>query len=218
MTRAQSALYRARHGLWTVGVLLFLGGTLAVVWLLVDRAELADRLEAEANLRGSAVTTLAGDVRALRAQVQAEGATPVAPDPSSAVDDLPDRAEVPVPIPGPAGPAGSPGASGEPGKAGASGQPGTPGADGVIGPTGPAGPAGPQGEPGSAGPQGAPGTDGADGQDGQTCPDGYSLQTPSYDPYARVCREDGAPDPEPGNGQGNNPQALALDPQRRQYP
>lgn len=218
MTRTQSALYRARHGLWTVGVILFLGGALAVVWLLVDRAELADRLEAEANLRGSAVSTLAGDVRALRAQVQAEGKTPVAPDPTSAVEDLPDRAEVPVPIPGPAGPAGSPGASGEPGKAGASGQPGTPGTDGAVGPTGPAGPAGPQGEPGPAGPQGAPGAAGADGQDGedgQTCPDGYSLQAPSYDPDALVCRKDGAPDPTPGNG--NQPGLLALDPRRMQY-
>lgn len=217
MTRTQSALYRARHGLWTLAVILFLGGALAVVWLLVDRAELADRLEAEANLRGSAVSTLAGDVRALRAQVQAEGATPVAPDPTKAVEDLPARAEVPVPIPGPPGPPGVSGASGEPGKAGASGQPGMPGA---VGPTGPAGPAGPQGEPGPAGPQGAPGTDGADGQDGkdgQTCPDGYSLQAPSYDPDALVCRRDGAPYPSPGNGQGNGALALALDPQRRQY-
>ncbi|MFI7293939.1 collagen-like protein [Streptomyces sp. NPDC050121] len=220
MTRTQTVLYRARHGLWTVGIILFLGGALAVVWLLVDRAELANRLEAEANLRGSAVSTLAGDVRALRAQVQAEGKTPVAPDPTKAVEDLPDRAEVPVPIPGPAGPAGSPGASGEPGKAGASGQPGTPGADGAVGPTGPAGPAGPQGEPGPAGPQGAPGAagvDGQDGRDGPSCPDGYSLQAPSYDPDALVCRKDDAPDPSPGNGNGGGGLSLALDPQRRQY-
>lgn len=211
MTRTQSALYRARHGLWTVGVILFLGGAAAVCWLLVDRAELADRLEQEANLRGTAVSTLAGDVRALRAQVQAEGKTPIAPDPTKAVEDLPARAEVPVPIPGPRGPAGSPGPSGEPGKAGASGQPGTPGADGAVGPTGPAGPAGPQGEPGPAGPQGAPGpagADGADGRDGQTCPNGYSLQAPSYDPDALVCRKDPAPDP--GGAQGNNSLALSA--------
>jgi hypothetical protein len=219
MTRTQGVLYRARHGLWTLAVVLFLGGALAVVWLLVDRAELADRLEQEANLRGTAVSTLAGDVRALRAQVQAEGATPVAPDPSRAVEDLPDRAEVPVPIPGPPGPAGSPGASGEPGRAGATGVPGTSGADGAVGPTGPAGPAGPQGEPGPAGPQGAPGADGADGQDGtdgQTCPDGYSLQVPSYDPDALVCRRDSAPSDD-GPGQGGGSGVLALDPQRRQY-
>ncbi|MEH0574283.1 collagen-like protein [Streptomyces sp. B21-108] len=219
MTRTQSALYRARHGLWTVGVLLFLGGALAVVWLLIDRAELADRLEAEANLRGSAVSTLAGDVRALRAQVQAEGATPVAPDPTKAVQDLPDRAEVPVPIPGPrgaTGETGAPGASGAPGKTGSSGPSGAPGAVGPTGPAGPQGEQGPAGPPGPAGQDGADGTDGRDGQDGQTCPDGYSLQAPSYDPDALVCRRDGAPDPSPGNGNGQSG-LLALDPSRRQY-
>lgn len=219
MTRTQNALYRARHGLWTVGVLLFLGGALAVVWLLLDRAQLADRLEQEANLRGSAVSTLAGDVRALRAQVQAKGGTPVAPDPTKAVENLPDRAEVPVPIPGPPGPSGSPGASGQPGKAGASGQPGTAGADGAVGPTGPVGPAGPQGVPGPAGPQGEPGPVGAngkDGQDGQACPTGYSWQTPADDPDALVCRKDGAPTP--GDTKSPSPLAAGLDPQRRQYP
>ena len=95
MTRAQSVLYRARHVLWTLGVLLFVGGAAAVCWLLVDRAELADRLENEANLRGTAVSTLAGDVRALRAQVQAQGETPVAPDPTKAVEDLPDLRAAP---------------------------------------------------------------------------------------------------------------------------
>ncbi|MDX3243672.1 collagen-like protein [Streptomyces sp. ME18-1-4] len=220
MTRTQTALYRARHGLWTVGVLLFLGGALAVVWLLVDRAELADRLEAEANLRGSAVSTLAGDVRALRAQVQAAGATPVAPDPTKAVENLPDRAEVPVPIPGPQGPAGEQGATGAPGVPGKAGSAGPSGAPGAVGPTGPAGPQGEQGPAGPPGPAGQDGTDGADGRDGvdgQTCPDGYSLQAPSWDPDALVCRKDGAPPPSdpPGNG---NPQSLALDPQRRQYP
>lgn len=219
MTRTQRAFYRARHGLWTVGVLLFLGGAMAVVWLLVDRAELADRLEAEANLRGSAVSTLAGDVRALRAQVQAEGATPVAPDPTKAVENLPDRAEVPVPIPGPPGATGETGAPGTPGKAGSAGPSGAPGG---VGPSGPAGPQGEQGATGPVGPPGPPGQDGADGadgrdgQDGQTCPEGYSLQTPSYDPYARVCREDGAPDPSPGNGNGGA-LAAALDPRRLQY-
>jgi len=220
MTRAQSALYRARHGLWTVGVLLFLGGALAVVWLLVDRAELADRLEAEANLRGSAVSTLAGDVRALRAQVQAEGATPVAPDPTKAVENLPDRAEVPVPIPGPQGPAGEQGATGAPGVPGKAGSAGPSGAPGAVGPTGPAGPQGeqgPAGPPGPAGQDGTDGTDGRDGVDGQNCPDGYSLQAPSWDPDALVCRKDGAPDPSPGNGNGGQSGLLALDPRRMQY-
>jgi hypothetical protein len=219
MTRMQSALYRARHGLWTVGVLLFLGGALAVVWLLVDRAELVDRLEEEANLRGSAVSTLAGDVRALRAQVQAEGATPVAPDPTKAVEDLPDRAEVPVPIPGPPGPKGDPGADAptitpSPGPSGAAGADGAdstvpgpqgvPGADSTV--------PGPQGERGE---KGEPGATGERGPAGPACPDGYSLRAPSYDPDALVCRKDGAPNPSPSEEPG--PQALALDPTRRQY-
>lgn len=204
MTRTQSALYRARHGLWTVGVLLFVGGALAVVWLLVDRAELADRLEAEANLRGSAVSTLAGDVRALRAQVQAEGKTPVAPDPTKAVKDLPDRAEVPVPIPGPPGPKGD---KGDPGAAaptitpspGATGPAGKDGADSTVpGPAGPIGPVGPVGPPGA---QGEKGDTGDEGPAGPSCPDGYSLTAPPYDPDALVCRRDGAPQPSdsPGN-------------------
>jgi hypothetical protein len=83
----------------------------------------------------------------------------------------------------------------------------------MQGPPGPAGPQGPQGEPG---PAGADGKDGADGQDGQTCPDGYSLQAPSYDPDALVCRRDGAPDPDPGNN-NSNLLGAGLDPQRRQY-
>lgn len=208
MTRAEVVLYRNRRLLLLTAILLILGGGVALSLLLIQQ-EAHTRAEAiaEANRRGEAVSTLAGDVRALRAQVQARGETPVAPDPTRAVEDLPARAEVPVPIPGPPGPSGAPGASGEPGKAGASGQPGTSGADGAVGPTGPAGPAGPQGEPGPAGPQGAPGAagaDGADGRDGQTCPGGYSLQAPSYDPDALVCRKDGAPDPSPSDGPGNS--------------
>jgi len=220
MTRAQSALYRARHVLWTLGVVLFLGGAIAIVWLLLDRDEMANQLEQEANLRGSAVSTLAGDVRALRAQVQAEGATPVAPDPTRAVEDLPDRAEVPVPIPGPRGATGEKGESGEPGPSGSPGQSGADGSPGAVGPTGPAGPQGeqgPAGPPGPAGQDGADGTDGRDGVDGQACPDGYSLQAPSWDPDALVCRRDGSPDPAPGNGNGGQSGLLALDPSRRQY-
>ena len=223
MTRTQSALYRARRVLWVFGVALFAGGLAAVVWLVLDREQLADDLEQEANLRGTAVSTLVGDVRALRAQVQGEGEVPVAPDPSRAVEDLPERAEVPVPIPGPPGPAGSAGPSGAPGKSGVpgvSGASGAPGVPGMVGPTGPAGPAGPpgvQGEPGVAGPQGAQGPQGDTGERGPAgpaCPDGYSLQAPSYDPDALVCRREGAPQPdEPGN----SPQAAALDPQRRVY-
>jgi hypothetical protein len=165
------------------------------------------------------------DRDALARQVQDLGGTPVAGPPGL-------RGEPGEPGVGVTGPPGGPGrdgvdgADGEPGRPGPSGSPGSDGKDGadgadstVPGPSGPAGPPGPQGEPGPAGPQGAPGSDGADGEDGrdgQTCPDGYSLQAPSWDPDALVCRRDGAPDPdEPGNG--NGPQAGALDPQRRVY-
>lgn len=218
--------YRRRHTLWILASLLFLGGALAVAFLQINKAEhRADQIAAEADLRGSAVSTLATDVRKLRSQLQADGKTPVAPDPSRAVEDLPDRAEVPVPIPGPPGP---PGVNGEDGQNGrpaptitpSPGQPGTAGQDSTVpgppGEQGPPGPAGadstvpgPQGEQGPPGPAGA---DGTDGRDGQACPDGYSLQPPADDPDALVCRRDGAPaEPDPG------PLALALDP-RRQYP
>ena len=225
MTRTELVLYRNRRLLLLTAVLLVLGGGVALSLLLIGReADARQQLAHEADLRGAAVSTLAGDVRALREQVLAEGEVPVAPDPTRAVEDLPDRAEVPVPIPGPRGPSGE---QGEPGEVGESGSPGRdgvdgsdgkagePGAVGATGPAGPAGPPGPQGEPGPAGPQGERGEDGADGEDGQACPEGYSLQAPSYDPDALVCRSDGAPDPdEPGGG----PVAEgALDPHRRVY-
>ncbi|MFD5697428.1 collagen-like domain-containing protein [Streptomyces lasiicapitis] len=235
MTRAESLLYRRRALLWITAALLIIGGGVLLSLVLIHR-ETSARQEAisEANLRGEAVSTLAGDVRALREQVKAKGETPVAPDPTRAVEDLPDRAEVPVPIPGPRGPAGEPGrsgASGRPGGDGAdgsdgaagadgrdggSGPSGAPGADGAVGPQGPSGPQGEQGEPGVSGPQGEPGpagADGKDGVDGQNCPDGYSLQPPPGDPDGLMCRRDGAPDP----GDDDPPQAAALDPQRRQY-
>src|ERR1044072_6971066 len=66
VTRAGGSLYRARHLLWAMAVVLFVGGAVAVVFLLVDRDRMATQLEQEANLRGEAVSTLAGDVRALR--------------------------------------------------------------------------------------------------------------------------------------------------------
>lgn len=214
-------LYQNRRLLLLAAVLLTLGGGVALSLLLIHReADARQQLAREADLRGTAVSTLAGDVRALREQVKAAGQTPVAPDPTKAVEDLPERAEVPVPIPGPPGPAGSPGPSGAPGRDGVDGSPGVSGEPGAVGPSGPAGS---QGEPGVAGPpgpagqDGRDGVDGRDGQDGQTCPDGYHLEAPSWDPDALVCRKDGAPPPsdEPGPGQGS--QAVALDPQRRQY-
>ncbi len=228
MTRAEQVLYRSRHLLWVVAALLVLCGGVALSLLLIHReADARAEVAREADLRGTAVSTLAGDVRALRAQVEARGETPVAPDPTRAVEDLPDRVEVPVPIPGPRGPKGEPGSPGRAGPSGSPGEAGTDGSDGVgktgaPGADGEAGPPGPQGEPGPAGPagpqgeQGPSGKDGADGRDGQTCPDGYSLQAPSWDPDALVCRREGAPAPEPAGGRGSQASA-ALDPQRRMY-
>lgn len=221
MTRTQRVLYENRRLLWAVAAFLILGGGVALSLLLIHReADARQELAQEADLRGTAVSTLAGDVRALREQVKAAGETPVAPDPTKAVANLPARAEVPVPIPGPRGP------QGEPGKAaptitpapGASGAPGRPGSDSTV-----PGPQGPQGEPGAdstvpgpQGPQGERGEQGPPGPAGQSCPDGYSWQTPSYDPYAKVCRQDGAPAPEPSDS-GSSLLSAGLDPTRRQY-
>ena len=226
MTRTKQVFVRRRHLLWIASALLALTGFGILIWQRIDAGDRrANELATEADLRGTAVSTLAGDVRALRQQVKAKGETPVAPDPTKAVEDLPDRAEVPVPIPGPRGAngergePGSPGPSGVPGRDGADGSDGTAGEPGSVGATGPAGPAGPQGEPGPAGPQGEQGPPGEDGRDGQTCPDGYSLQAPSWDPDALVCRKEGAPDPGPGNGNGQGRGLLSagLEPNRRQY-
>jgi outer membrane murein-binding lipoprotein Lpp len=216
VTRAERALAGSWRWIAVFCWLLALSG-LAVVgysWY----SQLAD----EADKRGAAVSTLAGDVRVLRAQVQAAGETPKAPDPSKAVEDLDDRTRVPVPIPGPRGPQGDPGEpgpSGSPGQNGMDGVDGSAGDPGVTGETGqpgPAGPAGPQGDPGPAGPQGEPGATGERGPAGPSCPDGYSLQAPADDPDALVCRRDGAPDPEPTDNGGLL--SMGLDPSRRQYP
>lgn len=214
MTRTERALAGRWRWIAVFCWLTALSGAGVIGWSWYS--QLAD----EANLRGNAVSTLAGDVRVLRAQVQAAGGTPKAPDPSKAVEDLPARIQVPVPIPGPPGPKGDPGTpgpSGSPGTPGSSGQDGRDGVGqtGAPGADGQAGPPGPQGDPGPAGPEGPAGSDGADGKDGQACPDGYSLQAPSYDPDALVCRKDGAPDPSPGNGGGLL--SAGLDPTRRQY-
>lgn len=218
MTRTQRVLARRWRSVLLACVLIALAGAVLIIWTRIDsESRRADQLADEADLRGTAVSTLAGDVRALRAQVQAKGGTPVAPDPSSAVRNLPDRTAVPVPIPGPPGPQGDsglpgvdgqPGPTGSPGATGAAGIPGAAGVDGQTGPAGPAGPPGAQGDPGVAGPAGPAGKDGADGQ---TCPSGYSLQPPPDDPYALVCRQDGAPDPTPSP----TPSQPALLPDRR---
>ncbi|MCT2591160.1 collagen-like protein [Streptomyces sp. N2-109] len=242
MTRTERVLARRWRPVLLACVLVALAGAVVMVWARVDRADgRADDLRTEADRRGTAVSTLAGDVRTLRAQLAAEGETPDAPDPSEAVDDLPDRAEVPVPIPGPSGADGKPGRrgpageqgsdggegqdgsdgesgpAGDPGTDGEAGQDGADGPQGETGPAGPPGPAGPGGERGPAGEQGPAGERGPAGETGPagpTCPDGYSLQAPADDPDALVCRRDGAPDPDqPGN---SGPKALAVD--RRQYP
>ncbi|MGW7239747.1 collagen-like protein [Streptomyces sp. NPDC054804] len=200
MTRTQRVLARRWKPIRLLALVLALIGAVAVSWLLVDRSRLNDQLSHEADLRGQAVSTLAGDVRALRQQVKAEGKTPVAPDPTKAVEDLPARAEVPVPIPGATGPKGD---KGDPGKPAPTITP-SPGASGAAGASGATGPQGPQGEPGAdstvpgpQGPQGPKGERGEQGPAGPSCPDGYSLQAPSWDPDALVCRRNGAPDPSP---------------------
>lgn len=166
------------------------------------------------------------DRAALAQQVRELGGKPVAgpPGPSGKSVTGPQGEPGPSGPAGPAGPSGEPGkngkngASGSPGETGQPGATGQAGAAGQQGPQGEQGPAGPQGEQGPAGPAGKDGKDGTDGRDGQTCPDGYSLQTPSWDPDALVCRKDGAPDPEPTDGGGKSSLLSAgLDPQRRQY-
>ncbi|MER6064818.1 collagen-like protein [Streptomyces sp. NPDC001792] len=186
MTRAERALARSWRWIAVICWLLALSGGAVIIWgRIAAEGHRADQLAAEADLRGTAVSTLAGDVRALRQQVKAAGKTPVAPDPTRAVPSLSARAEVPVPIPGPPGPSGapgSPGPSGAPGKNGSpgptstvpgpSGPPGSPGpASTVAGPTGPTGPAGP---PGKDGKDGEDGKDGAQGPPGPP-PSGWSF-------------------------------------------
>jgi hypothetical protein len=218
---AQPILAQRWRSLAVAAVLLVLSGAVILVWLRIDaEANRADALAAEANLRGDAVSTLAGDVRVLRAQITADGKTPAAPDPARAVDDLPARAQVPVPIPGPAGPRGPQGKPGKPaptitpspGQSGAQGEPGAT-VTGPPGPTGPVGPAGPAGPPGK---DGTDGKNGTDGNDGQTCPDGYTLQAPSWDPDALVCRRDGAPQPsDPSPSPTSSQLLLGLPAERR---
>lgn len=222
MTRAERALARRWRPLLLACVLVVLAGAVVLVWARVDRAsDRADELAQEADLRGTAVSTLAGDVRKLRAQIKAGGSTPDAPDPAAAVKDLPARAEVPVPIPGPPGPKGPMGAPGETGEPGPSGSPGPSGEPGNVGPTGPPGEPGQdgadgaQGPPGEQGPRGPEGPRGPRGPAGPACPDGYSLQTPPYDEDALVCRKDGAPAPTPSGGAALLGLAMAVDPARR---
>lgn len=217
MTRADRVLARRWKPIALLAFLLALTGAVLLVYVRVQaETHRGDQLADEADLRGTAVSTLASDVRVLRAQIKAKGGTPAAPDPSKAVKDLPDRAEVPVPIPGPPGPKGD---KGDPGKPAPTITP-SPGASGEPGAAGIPGPQGPQGEPGAdstvPGPQGERGEKGDTGERGPAgpaCPDGYSLQAPSYDPDALVCRRDNAPDP--GESDKPGPLAAGLDPRRK---
>ncbi|MBP8532344.1 collagen-like protein [Streptomyces sp. MK37H] len=228
MTRTQRALAHRWRTIALACWLVAITGAVLLVWARIESADhRGDQLAAEADRRGTAVSTLATDVRRLRTQIKSAGKTPVAPDPTRAVENLPDRAAVPVPIPGPKGDPGAPGkagSNGAPGRPGATGQPGKDGQSGADGADGAAGQQGPQGEPGPAGPQGPAGppgadgkdgADGRDGKDGQTCPDGYSLQAPSWDPDALVCRRTGAPQPQPEpTDSPTTPAALAPDRRR----
>lgn len=219
MTRASRMFARRRWAFALVATLLTLGGGVGLALLLVaQETGRADGLAAEADLRGSAVTVLATNVRELRAQLQQEGKTPVAPDPTEAVEHLPDRAQVPVPIPGPRGATGADGTKGDKGEKGDKapvitplpGQDGKDGADSTV--PGPAvtGAAGQDGQDGKDGSDGADGTNGTDGNTGPP-PAGWSYADGTgatytcsldadHDPAAPhyTCRPDApAPDPEP---------------------
>ncbi|MFD8404677.1 collagen-like protein [Streptomyces anulatus] len=224
--RPDGLLARRWRSLAVAAVLAVLSGAIVLVWLRIDsEARRTATVAAEADRRGDAVSTLAGDVRTLRAQIRAGGETPAVPDPADAVDDLPARAEVPVPIPGPPGPRGQKGEAGTPGKDGADGEPGAagspgpavtgaPGRDGANGVDGAPGKDGAAGERGEKGETGPAGERGPSGPPGPACPVGYSLQPPPGDPDGLMCRRDSAP-PEAPSGV---PGSQALDPTRRQYP
>ncbi|WP_086705582.1 collagen-like protein [Streptomyces antimycoticus] len=229
MTRTERALARRWRGVLLACTLVALAGAVLILWSTVDHdRERAQQREvqarAEADRRGDAVSTLATDVRRLRTQLRGEGKTPVAPDPADAVKNLPDRAEVPVPIPGEKGDPGAPGrpgSDGSPGKPGATGAPGREGQPGMSGVPGQDGAPGRDGAPGEKGDPGQPGERGEKGDRGEqgppgpSCPDTYHLEAPSWDPDALVCRRDGGPQPQPEPTDGpNTPAVLAPDRRR----
>lgn len=209
--RAEERRWRRGDG-WTWAGALLLGAALA--WIVLAIQGMAHELQAEREYN-----------RALAQQVRDMGGKPVKGPPGA-------QGEPGVGVTGPSGPPGADGRDGvdgeaaptvtpSPGATGPRGERGEPGAT-VTGPSGPAGAVGPSGATGAQGPQGERGEKGETGEvgpagpPGPECRDGYSLQAPSYDPDALVCRKDSAPEPEePGGGQGS--QAVALDPQRRIY-
>ncbi|MEU6372299.1 collagen-like protein [Streptomyces sp. NPDC046909] len=163
-TRFERLLAPRWRSVFLVCVLVALSGIAVILWARIDAGDRrADELQAEADARGKAVSTLAQDVRELRAQVEAGGGTPAAPDPSEAVDDLIDRIRVPASLPG---------ERGAKGDRGATGAGGAPGARGPRGEPGPSGPPGPEGSPGPSGPSGSPGETGAPGDTGAPGPAG----------------------------------------------
>jgi hypothetical protein len=179
VSRFQRVLALRWRSISLVCVLIALSGVAVVLWARIDAGDRrADELRVEADRRGDAVSTLAQDVRALRAQVEAGGGTPAAPDPSDAVDDLLDRVRVPAAAHGAPGARGERGATGAGGEAGPGGERGGRGSRGEPGPQGPSGSPGPAGQPGEKGfpgtdgAKGADGTDGADGSDGTDGPAG----------------------------------------------
>ncbi|MGW5426897.1 collagen-like protein [Streptomyces sp. NPDC004059] len=213
--RAHKSRTTARHraDLWfALGTIVALS---LLAWVVITMQQLSHDLRTANAARD-----------ALAVQVQRLGGKPVAGPPGSRGEpgksvvgpSGPPGPQGPPGPEGPTGPSGSPGKNGKDGNDGANGvgETGAPGAAGPTGAAGPAGPQGPQGDPGPAGPQGPPGKDGADGKDGQSCPDGYSWQTPDYDPDAKVCRRDGAPQPTPQKQDGGL-LGMGLDPSRRQY-
>ncbi|MEU9703095.1 collagen-like protein [Streptomyces sp. NPDC047981] len=233
MSRTQRFLAARWRGLATLCALVALFGIAAILWARIDTADRkAADLATEADLRGNAVTTLATDVRKLRSQLESEGKTPVAPDPTAAVDDLPDRAAVPVPIPGPKGDKGDVGEKGDPGEPAPSPSPGPsgrPGTDGAPGRDGIDGVDGQDGTPGQNGQDGRDGTNGTDGQDGRP-PAGWTYTDPQgvtytcvpvdgFDPAAPrySCTPTSAPEPPSSPQRQSALTILGLAPERRRY-
>ena len=177
-SRFERLLAARWRSVFLVCVLIALSGIAVILWARIDAGDRrADQMQDEADRRGQAVSTLARDVRALRAQVRAGGGTPAAPDPSEAVDGLIDRIRVPAGLPGARGEKGDKGdkgAGGEPGANGSQGPRGELGPSGPPGPEGPEGPKGQEGPEGSPGPEGPSGGPGSPGADGATGPAGSS--------------------------------------------
>jgi hypothetical protein len=243
MSRTERFLARRWRSMATLCAIVALFGIASILWARQESADrearqlaaVSEQLAEESDLRGTAVSTLATDVRKLRAQITADGKTPVAPDPSNAIDNLPDRAEVPVPIPGPKGDKGEKGDPGKPAPT-ITPEPGAPGEPGRDGQPGQAGPTGPAGQPGRDGADGVDGANGADGKDGRDGTDGKDGQPPAgwtytdpkgvtytctrvadFDPAAPryECTPTSSPDDPPPPGNGTT--VLGLAPDRRRF-